>query len=242
MPISPSRKISIAVVILLLLLLSGISPVLLDWATLDSRRNWSRISDVSQSYSAAGYLVSTFTLIAVTIALFLQIRQTRVAQLQVTRTLHMQLMNLALEDKDLRQTWGPTTGVTEERRRHLLYINLIFKYLESGYVIGEFSQKTLHRTLANRFRHEIGRMFWLSAHHAYKNDATGRRAREFCKIADREYRNALQAGTEMSAPSTPKLSGEGSKRGQGTLEIVAFVVLGSVIGAIISRWRSRGAG
>jgi hypothetical protein len=61
-----------------------------------------------------------------------------------------------------------------------------------NYAMREITDDNLHRNMANRFRTELGRKYWLASRQAFENDIKDRRDRHFFQIAEYEYRKAIQ--------------------------------------------------
>ena len=62
-----------------------------------------------------------------------------------------------------------------------------------GYVMHETTDESLRRTMANRFKTQMGREYWSGARLAYGTEAKNRRDRRFFQIADQEYQKAIQS-------------------------------------------------
>lgn len=220
-----------ATMIIVMLMLVLLSPLGLDILTRTSNRDWAKISDASQAYTAAGAILSALAFAILAAALIFQIRQTRIAQLQVARTIQNELIKLALTDNYLAEAWGPVQAFPEHQRRRFTYLNLVFKYFQTGYVIGEFTEATARRTLSNRFKYELGRAFWKEARSSFKNDANGRRQRAFYRLAEEEYQRALKTST-VDEPHASRSENFPRKR---------FVIVGGIaLASLALGWLARG--
>lgn len=221
-----------AAIIIAILALVLVSPLGLDILTRTSNRDWAKISEVSQAYTAAGAILSALAFAVLAAALIFQIRQTQIAQLQVARAIQNELMKLALADDDLADAWGPVHDFPEHQRRQFTYLNLVFKYFQTGYIIGEFTEATARRTLSNRFKYELGRAFWKEARSSFKNDANGRRQHAFYNLAEEEYQRALKTST-VDEPSGSRSEKSPRKR----IAIVGGIALTSLAIGWIARGR-----
>jgi len=114
--------------------------------------NWSRLSEIGQTYSAASAILATFAPVAVAISLFVQIRQVRASQIHVVRELHGELMRMALEDPNLYfASWGPAWVASVPNLRQHLYTNLVMNYFHMAYEVGIYGEPVIRRFVAGMF-------------------------------------------------------------------------------------------
>ena len=199
------------------------SPFAVGWIS-GSRENWSTLSDVGQTYGFAAALLSGLAFLGIAISIFYQGRQITVSQLQATRTLQLELLKLAYEQPDLRESWGRSLDIPYPEWRKRTYMNLIFMYLRMGYVMHETTDASLHRMMANRFDTQIGREYWTNARLAFEAGARSRRDRSFFRITDQEYEKAIQ-GPPLDVAVE-------SARRHASASITSFAAGGAIVGVV----------
>lgn len=190
--ISTLGRLSWAGVGLLLIALVGLSPAVVAWIA-TSRRDWNTLSDVGQVYGLASAALAALALIFVGSGIIHQARQTKIAQLQTSRAMQLELVKMALEDPTLQEGWTGSVDLPYDEWRIRSYLNLIVMYLRMTFVIGEISEKELRRTMTNRFRTQLGRDYWQQSRHAHLTAATTRREHDFFRISEEMYEEASRS-------------------------------------------------
>lgn len=186
------NSITFTLLISALIVLVFASPFAVRWIA-SKGSNWNLLSNVGQTYGLAAALLSGLAFLAIAISLFYQSRQTTISQLQAARTLQLELFKMAYEHPDLQESWSRSLDLPYPEWRKRSYMNLVFMYLRMGYVMHETTDESLRRTMANRFKIQMGREYWSDARLAYGTEAKNRRDRRFFEIADQEYQKAIQS-------------------------------------------------
>lgn len=123
-------------------------------------RDWRRLSEIGQTYGAVSTLISILTLGGITVSLLLQSRSARLDHEQVPRTIHMELMKMALEDPELLACWGgAATGEVVPTQRQSIYINLVVSFWEMNLEVGR-SEAQVKLAADGLFSGPLGREFW----------------------------------------------------------------------------------
>ncbi len=187
--ISTLGRLSWAGIGLLLIALVGLSPAAVAWIA-TSRKDWNTLSDVGQVYGLASAALAALALVFVGAGIIHQARQTKIAQLQSSRVMQLELVRMALEDPTLQEGWSRSLDLPYDEWRLHAYLNLIVMYLRMTFVMGEMSEKDLRRTMRNRFRTQLGRDYWEQSRHAHLTAATTRREHDFYRISEETYEEA----------------------------------------------------
>ncbi|MFI8933596.1 DUF6082 family protein [Streptomyces sp. NPDC053474] len=211
--------VGMAVIALTPFLLNGLAPHHLDW---------SRLSDVSQTYGALSVLFSAAALVGVALSIAHQARQTRIQNQEAHRSEHRDLIQLSLSDPDFIACWEPPrTRMTQQRWRQLLMGNLIVSMWSSNFKLGLLEESSARVLLEDYFRGEIGRAYWANSGPLWRRfTAAGsdRREKWFVRIAEEAYARAVACGppvpaSEYFVPSPlpqPPDSADGNPAGAGT--------------------------
>jgi hypothetical protein len=174
-----------------------LSPLLIRRVGTGRSVDWTRLSEVGQTYGAASAILSTLAISGVVISLLFQARQARAQQIQVLRGYHLELLRETLENPRLYiPCWGWTIDVpTVDGKRQRIFTIMTMNYARMGYEVGVISELSLRVVLADFFNGEIGRKYWERARHDWTLVSTkGRRERRFVRIVENEYTKAILAG------------------------------------------------
>ena len=151
---------------------------------------WSKLSDVGQTFGALSSIISGLTLAAVMVTARMQsreMRQTRAemaaqrqflidnhAELQRTAAanlgrLHLEILKLSINDESLAQVWPPfDPAITPGLNRQFLYANIIYQFNVTSLRAGGKSDQEVAANLRYLFSSPLMREYWKAA-------ATGRK-------------------------------------------------------------------
>jgi hypothetical protein len=185
--------------------LVGLSPLALRELGTTRGLNWVRLGDIGQAYGAVATLLAALALVGVTAAFFVQARQTRISAEQAARTIHFELVRLAIDNPDLRAVVaGYTDDEASNKVRQLFYANLWITYWRTTYRLKYDNEKTVRLGLASElFTSVEGRELWKGARAGYYAHAIDRRTLKFCRIVDDEY---AKADSSTGLPSSPAIA------------------------------------
>jgi hypothetical protein len=158
--------------------------------------NWSQLSNIGQTYSAASALLTGLALIGVVGSIVFQVRAIRVSRQQATREQHAHLVEMALMDPVYQRAWGglyDMYGSFDKYRQHG-YLNLIVSFWQDHYVLGDIREHAMRDLSAKLFRGEAGRDFWADTRNMRLKTVENSRDRRFFHIMDGEYQKAMLAG------------------------------------------------
>src|SRR2546430_9173902 len=140
----PARLLPAAAVVIALAAVA-LSPFLL--GALDRFGvDWTRLSEIGQTYGAVSAVLSALALGAVAISVAIQARQARADQIQAVRGFHLDLVRLQLDDlPTYLPCWGPLDLPGPQAQRRHIYTGLLFSYGSMGYGVGEISEPWLRK-------------------------------------------------------------------------------------------------
>ena len=135
-------------------------------------------------------LISSTALVGVAISLIIQARQLRASQLQTARSLHAELIKIAMGN--------PTVGTAVETdidpsdAPKAGYLNLYLMFLQTSYSLKAISNSAVRIQAQRIFRSEYACTWWAIVRATFKVEATTRREREFVMLVDVEFEGARQ--------------------------------------------------
>lgn len=135
-------------------------------------------------------VISSVALTGVMVGLLLQARQVRIANVQIYRASHAELVRLSLEYPEARADPADSPFFDTESLQRTILINWQFQHLRLGYSIGALSEDGLRHVLSQLLASSVRREWWEWSRKGYEYEATSRRSRRFIKIANAEYARA----------------------------------------------------
>ena len=162
--------------------------------------DYSRISDIGQSYGAASAMVSTVALGVVLVGLVMQYRQFTSGRHEALSAMTDELVRLAMDEPAYRQCWGARIAPTDVDEALFYYCNRVIKSWKIAWELRDLSEAQARGYLANFFDSEIPRLFW-KEHGNWHMQAKARNRREqFLALIEEEYLRAIRGGD----PSRPR--------------------------------------
>lgn len=177
-----------------------VSPLFLGvLAGLSGVSDWNRLSAVGQTYGAASAVLSALALGGVAVSLFFQASQARAQQIQMVREYQRELLRMTLENPELYMPcWRPieAPGLDVDGRRQHLFMTLRMNYAYMGYEVGIINEASLRLdVLTGAFKGQVGREYWHEARRLWiLRGRRNRRTRQFVRIVEEEYDNAVTKG------------------------------------------------
>lgn len=214
--------------------------------------NWLQLSNIGQTYGAVSALLSSLALVGVAVSLLYQSRDNQNAREQTTRNLQFELLRMAMGDPSLMTAggapWDLDIPSDSASIRQFLYVQIWVSFLGGNFTIGELPESAVRHIAAHElFRSEAGRNYWAAAGKVQMENSTGRR-RQFFRILDDVYKEAMLSGTPTAKPiKTMKTSDapdeflassvvRGMRIHQPPYKLIAAAVIGVLAGRI---WRSK---
>ena len=206
------RLLTLALLFLVILALLGfvvISPFFLAPLN-DQTTDWSKLSDIGQTYGAASAVLAAFALTGVALSLILQAREAKASRGQTLRALHTDLMRMAMEDPVYRACWGSffTSDNTDEQRAHM-YVNMIVNHWLMMWELRPITEAHLRSIAGVVLAGPISWRFWTDARQRRLLSAATWRERHFNRILDEVYRTvpAPSLPASKSSPTTARRTG-----------------------------------
>jgi hypothetical protein len=194
--------------------------------------SWSRLSDIGQAYGALAAALTALTLGAVAVSVLLQARDARIAQEHGTRMLHLELVQMLIEDPRLGV--GRLASKRETRRQR--YVNLWLMLWKTMYRLGDMTENdlrlTLRRELFSNSPDTFGQRFWQRSREAFRTNIKGRREQRFFAIVDDEYQRSRKEVTRSHPRTRLRRTGQGLRSRAEPL--VAGGVIGTVAGCVLA--------
>lgn len=186
------RALSVIVAVTGTLVLLGLvlfSPMLLAFAGRSTRNtDWQTISLVGQSYSFAAAILSAIAFFGVVVSLRLQRQEMRSTREQNARTLHQELIQIAIDDDQVRDVWRLLTEtVTDAELKQRLYVNMVFSHWESMFQLNMMSESEVRANARSIFEHPAARYFWNISRVHRRNVAATQRAHRFIELVNIEF-------------------------------------------------------
>ncbi|WP_433211040.1 DUF6082 family protein [Dactylosporangium sp. CS-047395] len=161
--------------------------------------SWNRLSLIGQAYGSVSAIISAVALAGVVVSLNVQRQQTRIAAQYNFRQQHFSLMKAALDDPALMACLGFNRDVDPERRRQLVYINMLTAFWYSAWLVGDLRDAELVANLKHEtFTTDMGLLWWERAREfrvvAHEQDLS-----RFDRIVEQVYQEALASLCSLSA-------------------------------------------
>ncbi|MFI9593703.1 DUF6082 family protein [Nonomuraea sp. NPDC052265] len=189
-----------------------------------SRGDWSVLGDIGQTYGAASAILAVLALIGVAFSLVLQAREAKSAREQALRTLHGDLMKMAMDDPVYRACWGAffASGDEEGQRAHL-YVNMILNHWLLMWELRSITEAHLREVAATVLAGPIGGGFWRQVRALRMTSAGSRRERRFNLIIDDVYSEVTEGGAAAPVVAAPRRGGSVAVRVGVVLALVVVV-------------------
>lgn len=166
-----------------------------------SEADWIRLSSIGQSYTGVSAILSAAALMGVVLSIRTQNKQVQLQQLHAVREMQGQVLKAIVDDPHLIRILS-INDVDEAESlelRQSLHVNLLFRYLEFGYLAGEISEPELRWVLANEvFLPNALALEWWSERWRAGLSPT-RRESAFKSIVDEEHALARERIAAASA-------------------------------------------
>jgi hypothetical protein len=242
--------ISVVLASIAALVLVAVSPWALSVLADVHGMNWTELSNIGQSYSAAAALLSSLALVGVALSLVAQNRDAKVAREQAVRSLHTDLVRTGMDPSLLRVVSSSrvhSAPGSELRARQRRYANLWVQYWASLHELGLMTEGDVRRHLrADLFSGDVGREYWRNIRDS--SMPTGSRPNHrFYRIVDDEYEKSIEAGppeivlaeTSSETPPARKVNRSSVPVVPGAGVIGLSILGGVAIGAVFSKILAR---
>jgi hypothetical protein len=198
------RKSSIRKAVIYLIALSAlagilslilVSPLLLRQLAQIKGIDWTKLSNIGQTYGTASAILSAVALIGIAISLLIQARQAKTERVRITRERHMELLHIVLDAPEIYSSIiGAEAAQSGLDARQFTFCTMWVNYARMGFEAGVLTEELLHDDIFGpAFGNEPMRKWWIRARKYWSGDLIqGRKDRKFVQIVDQEYRKALK--------------------------------------------------
>lgn len=153
-----------------------------------SQEDWLILSSIGQAYGFAAALLSALAFFGVIVSLRLQRQEMRANREQSARTLHQELMHLAIEDSDIRSVWRLVTETASDAElKQRLYVNMVFSHWEVLFLLGMMDETELRANARSIFESPAAHYYWSISKQHRLNVADTKVKRKFVTTIDGEY-------------------------------------------------------
>jgi hypothetical protein len=202
----------------MLTLLAGVGVA----ATLGERgaaADWSRWSDVGQTFGVLSSIISGLALVAVVGTARVQFRELQRSAAAELSMLHLEILKMSINDPQLAEVWPALRpGLSEERNRQFLYANIIYQFHWTSLRLSKATDEEVLGSMRYLFTSSIIREYWVAAERARTSLEPGSPEHTFTKKLDalcRDYEAAVATAehrsrrrTSMEAPESAGLAEE----------------------------------
>src|SRR5215467_11556741 len=177
-----------------------ISPLALNWIGSIKGFDWSRLSNIGQTYGAISAVIAGIALAAIAISLILQSRSLSLTRMEIMRNYHHDLVKFTIEHPTLLPSWGyaPAPDSDLDDALRVGFVSVIIGFWRTSYEAKMIRDEELRQNVVQMFDGEVGRRFWAGSRHSYSKSIAGRRSRRFAKIIDEEYMKAEDSGPPVA--------------------------------------------
>jgi hypothetical protein len=140
--------------------------------------------------SVIATLISSVALIGVAVGLSLQARQLRVSQIQAVRSLHTELIKIAMENPSLGTVFESDVDPADAPKA--AFINLLMTLLQASYSLKVASKATVSLQAERIFAAEFSRSWWEYARDSYMVETSMKREQEFVALIDEKFQEAMR--------------------------------------------------
>ena len=211
------------------------SPFAIELASSSSSINWSKLSNIGQSYGFISAILSALALGAVAWSIRQQAVQIKSQRLETHRSTHMTLWKMAFDDPYLLACYPNPEGTAGANKRYY-YLNLHYQWWHYNFEIGLMDEASLAHNAYWLFQGEAGREYYKQhLQHRGAVRASDRNA-NFFSIIDGAYSRALESGPAVPFTVEPEIRNKGISKNQraGLLGVVA---LAASAGWLARGWR-----
>jgi len=205
---APRRALITTLLLLVVVIVSGlvaVSPFALNLLS-PNATDWTQLSLIGQTYGAASALLAVIALLGVAVSLLMQAREARASRQYTLRSIHTELLRMAMDDPLYRRAWGPFFASDDhDAQREFMYVNLIIANYQMSYELKTYSERLLRDSAYHLLSGEAGQRFWAAGRERRLHTSSSRRERRFHQILDEEYQRALRspATAPRAEPANP---------------------------------------
>jgi hypothetical protein len=212
-----------------------------------SDNRWRHLSDIGQAYGSVSAILSSLALLGVAATTFMQVRQAKVAEIQMFRQLHAQLVSIEMGDPGTfvpaKSNISPADEVAYRRRTYAaLWLNYVWSMFDTGFK----EESGIRSDMRAFFGSPIARAIWVAIRPFWQeNLQSTAKGRRFMNLMDEHYTVALNSAPAPAHPpyieaGRPGPHGPRHNVDKGTANHrVTLLVIGIGLGSLLHRAVSR---
>jgi uncharacterized protein DUF6082 len=174
--------------------------------------DWSKWSDVGQTFGALSSIISGLALVAVVVTARTQFRELSSNHSELRRTaqanhglLHLELLKLAIENPDLARVWPSLVpNLPADIERQYFYANIIYQFHWTSLRSGDHTDEEVMASFRYLFTSQLMRDYWRAAEYARTSLSPGSDEYAFAERVDQICREYEAVVASAAAPSTER--------------------------------------
>jgi hypothetical protein len=191
---------AVAIVILLALLVGvGVAAVLGRQAAAE---DWSRWSDVGQTFGVLSSIIGGLALVAVVMTARVQFRELQRSAAAELSMLHLEILKMSINDPELAEVWPEfRPDLSVESNRQFLYANIIYQFHWTSLRLNKATDEEVLGSMRYLFTSSIMRKYWAAAAQARTSLDPGSPEYAFARKLDeicRHYETVVAASDHNS--------------------------------------------
>jgi Family of unknown function (DUF6082) len=157
--------------------------------------DWSRWSDVGQTFGVLSSIISGLALVAVVVTARVQFRELQRSAAAELSMLHLEILKMSINDPQLAEVWPAfRPGLSVESNRQFLYANIIYQFHWTSLKLNKATDEEVLGSMRYLFTSHLMRKYWTAAERARGSLEPGSPEHAFAKKLDelcRDYEAAV---------------------------------------------------
>ncbi|MEU4690662.1 DUF6082 family protein [Actinoplanes sp. NPDC023714] len=167
--------------------------------------DWSRWSDVGQTFGVLSSIISGLALMAVVMTARVQFRELQRSAAAELSMLHLEILKMSIDDQQLAEVWPAfQPGLSVKRNRQFLYANIIYQFHWTSLNLNKATDDEVLGSMRYLFTSSIMRKYWAAAERGRTSLEPGSSEHAFARKLDeicRDYETAVATAHHDFGPS-----------------------------------------
>lgn len=174
-----------------------------------SAGDWSRWSNVGQTFGVLSSMISGLALVAVVVTARVQFRELQRSAAAELSMLHLEILKMSIDDPQLAEVWPAfSPGLSVERNRQFLYANIIYQFHWTSLRLNKATDEEILGSMRYLFTSPLVREYWVAAARARTSLEPGSPEHAFAKKLDELCRDYEAAVADAARGSRPRAATE----------------------------------
>ena len=181
--------------------------------------DWSRWSDVGQTFGVLSSIIGGLALVAVVMTARVQFRELQRSAAAELSMLHLEILKMSINDPQLAEVWPAfRPGLPIESNRQFLYANIIYQFHWTSLKLNKATNDEVLGSMRYLFTSSIMRKYWAAAERARTSLEPGSPEHAFTRKLDeicRDYEAAVATASHspvrapgVAVPEPPSIAEE----------------------------------